>query len=244
MKKFILSMSLVFTIGISSDGHLPDNFSKYQSNFLFKCDVPMKCLNAFNKYMSSPEVASQNFEADIYAILHNGWDEATHGVSFYYKDADEYAMANKIWATSDAGRILRSANRDSNLEAISEYLTVHTVGVSNGAPTTDNGVSLRWSIEVQNPSAFLPLWTNFLKSLEKYEWAPSAYGLQSHILGNNGNGITHEAWIAVADQQAALAFLDGMHASKEFAEYAPKAEKVSTFKRSYMEVSLNMFNPD
>ena len=244
MKKLIIFSMLFVSFGVMADGHLPANFSKYQSNFLFKCDVPERCLNAFNKYMSAPEVASQNFEVDIYAILHNGWDEATHGVSFYYKNADEYAMANKIWATSDAGKKLRKANRDSNVESVSEYLTVHTVGVTQGGPTSDNGVSLRWSFEVQDPAAFVPVWKAFAKSIEKYEWAGNSYGLQSHMLGNNGNGITHEVWVAVSDQQAALAFLDGMYASPEFAEYSPKANKLSKFKRSYMEVSLNMFNPD
>ena len=244
MKKLFLSMMLLVSFGAMADGHLPENFSKYQSNFLFKCDVPAKCLKAFNKYMNSPEIKSQNFEADIYAILHNGWDESTHGVSFYYKNADEYAMANKIWATSAAGKMLRKANRDSGVEAISEYLTVHTVGVTNGTPTSETGVSLRWSLEVPNPSAFIPVWKSFSKSIEKYDWAADAYGLQSHMLGNNGNGITHEIWVAVANQQAALAFLDGLYTSPEFAEYSIEANKLSTFKRSYMEVNLNMFNPD
>ena len=58
------------------------------------------------------------------------------------------------------------------------------------------------------------------------------------------NGITHEIWVAFPNQQSALAFLDGMYASSEFAEYIVKANELSVFKRSYMEVSLNMFNPD
>ena len=132
----------------------------------------------------------------------------------------------------------------NNLEAVSEYLTVHTVGVTQGGPTSDNGVSLRWSLEVRNPSEFIPLWTAFAKSIDKYDWSGNAYGLQSHMLGNNGNGITHEIWVAFSNQQAALAFLDGMYASSEFAEYILKANEISVFKRSYMEVSLNMFNPD
>ncbi len=41
-----------------------------------------------------------------------------------------------------------------------------------------------------------------------------------------------------------LAFLDGMYASSEFAEYNPKADEYSDFIRSYMEVSLSQFNPD
>ena len=46
------------------------------------------------------------------------------------------------------------------------------------------------------------------------------------------------------DGDSSLAFLDGMYASSEFAEYIVKANEISVFKRSYMEVSLNMFNPD
>mgnify|MGYP003321369761 CR=1 FL=1 len=41
-----------------------------------------------------------------------------------------------------------------------------------------------------------------------------------------------------------LAFLSGMNASKEFAAYSPESRKYSKFKRSYMEVSLKMYNPD
>ena len=244
MKNFLITTFVITSFVSFADDHLPENFSKYQSNFLFKCDVPAKCLNAFNKYMNSPEVSSQNYEADIYAILHNGWDDATHGITFYYKDADEYAKSNAIWATSQAGKDLRKANRMNKLEPVSEYLTVHTVGVQNSGSAAENSVSLRWSLEVPDPAAFVPVWAAFAKSIEKYDWSGNAYGLQSHMLGNNGNGITHEIWVAFANQQAALGFLDGMYASKEFAEYIPKANALSVFKRSYMEVSLNMFNPD
>ena len=69
----MLAMLLV-TLGATADNHLPANFSMYQSNYLFQCDEPEKCFAVFDKYMTSPEVVSQNFEADIYAILHNGWD--------------------------------------------------------------------------------------------------------------------------------------------------------------------------
>ena len=244
MKKIILSLSLIVSLGIVADDHLPENFSKYQSNFLFNCPVPSECLAAFDEYMNSPEVKSQNFEVDFYAVLHNGWDEATHGVSWYYKDADQYAKSNMIYATSKAGAKFRNRMNELGIEPISENLSVHTVGVSNGTPTTDNGVSLRWSMNVSNPAKFLPLWKNFSKSIEKYEWTSNAYGLQSHYLGSNGSGITHEIWASFSSPQEALAFLDGMYASKEFAEYSPKADMYSEFKRSYMEVSLKMYNPD
>ena len=244
MKKFILSMSLVLSLGISSDGHLPENFSKYQSNFLFSCPMPNACFAAFDEYMNSPEIQSQNFEVDMYAVLHNGWDDATHGVSWYYTDADQYAKSNQIYATSEAGKTFRAKLNKIGVEQIQENLSVHTIGVSSGGPTTDNAVSLRWSMNVSNPAKFLPLWKSFSKSIEKYDWSANAYGLQSHYLGSNGSGITHEIWSAFSSPQEALAFLDGLYASKEFAEYSPKADEYSQFVRSYMEVSLKMYNPD
>ena len=244
MKKIILSIAMIFSLGLIADDHLPENFSKYQSNFLFSCPMPNACLAAFDEYMNSPEVKSQNYEVDVYAVLHNGWDDATHGVSWYYKNADEYAKSNLIFATSDAGKKFRAKLNEIGVEQVQENLSVHTIGVTSGGPTTDNAVSLRWSMNVTNPAEFLPLWTSFSKSLEKYDWSANAYGLQSHYLGNNGTGITHEIWAAFSSPQAALAFLDGMLGSKEFAEYSPKQAEYSEFIRSYMEVSLNMYNPD
>mgnify|MGYP001162460217 FL=1 len=243
MRKIIIGSFLIASIGLAADGHLPPGYSKYQSNFLFSCLMPSKCLEAFNKYMNAPEIKSQNFEADMYAVLHNGWDEATHGVSFYYKSADEYAKGNQLYVTSEAGRKFRKRMRELDIEATSQNLTVHTVGVTNSGTAADNVVSLRWSLEVSNPAKFVPLWMDFSKSIEKYNWSANAYGLQSHYLGNNGR-ITHEIWAAFSDTQGALAFLDGMYNSKEFAEYNPKADEHSDFIRSYMEVSLSQFNPD
>ena len=43
-------------------------------------------------------------------------------------------MANKIFATSNAGKMLRKANINNGLEPVSEYLTVHTVGVDDMGP--------------------------------------------------------------------------------------------------------------
>ena len=243
MKKFFISLFLVSSFTLMADNHLPAGYSKYQSNFLFSCSMPAKCLEAFNKYMNAPEIKSQNFEADMYAVLHNGWDEATHGVSFYYKSADEYAKGNQLYVTSEAGRKFRKRMLELDIKPTSQNLTVHTVGVTNSGTAADNVVSLRWSLEVSDPVKFLPLWKDFSKSLEKYEWSANAYGLQSHYLGNNGR-ITHEIWAAFSDVQGALAFLDGMYGSKEFLDYNPKADQYSDFIRSYMEVSLSQFNPD
>ena len=55
MKNIFLTFVLIFSFVISAN--LPENFSKYQSNFIFECDEPEKCFAAFDKYMSAPEVA-------------------------------------------------------------------------------------------------------------------------------------------------------------------------------------------
>lgn len=244
MKKLSLLAMLLVTIGASADNHLPENFSMYQSNFHFKCDEAEKCFAAFDKYMTSPEVVSQDFEVDIYSIQHNGWDDATHGVSWYFKDEDQYAKSGQVFVTSQAGRDFRKTLNDLGVEATQENLSVHTIGVIIKEGASSNGVNLRWSLEVSNPAKFLPLWKNFSQSIEKYEWSANGYGLQTHYLGNNGKGITHEIWAGFDSPQAALKFLSGMNNSKEFAKYGPMADKYSIFKRSYMEVTLKMYNPD
>ncbi len=243
MKKTFIAFALVFGFQLSADDHLPANYSMYQTNFLFNCPVAERCFAAFDKYMNSPEVAKEKFEVDFFAVQQNGWDDSTHGVSWYYRDADQYARAGQIFSTSKAGREFRKTMNDIGAEIISDTLTVHSVGVTLRGETTDNRVSLRWSLDVSNPAKFLPLWKGFSKSIEKYDWSANAYGLQSHYLGNNGR-ITHEVWAAFKTVQEALAFLDGMYASSEFAEYNPKADEYSDFIRSYMEVSLSQFNPD
>ena len=57
--------------------------------------------------MNSPEVAKEKFEVDFFAVQQNGWDDSTHGVSWYYRDADQYARAGQIFSTSKAGREFR-----------------------------------------------------------------------------------------------------------------------------------------
>ena len=244
MKKTFLTFVLIFGFQLSADNHLPANYSMYQTNFLFNCPVAERCFAAFDKYMNSPEVAKEKFEVDFFAVQQNGWDDSTHGVSWYFLDEDQYAKSGLIFTTSQAGREFRKAMNDIGVEIISDTLTVHTVGVTLAGDSTTNRVTLRWSHEVTNPEMFLPLWTKFAKSIEGYDWSSNAYGLQSHYLGNNGNGISHEIWASFNSSQDALKFLSGMYGSKEFAKFAPEANKYSKFKRSYMEVSLKQYNPD
>ena len=171
MKKLFLLSTLVLSFGIYADDHLPENYSMYQANFLFNCPEAERCFAAFDKYMNSPIVSKEKFEVDFLALQQNGWDDSTHAVVWYYKDADQYAKAGEIFATSQEGRDFRKAMNDIEAEIISDTLTVHTVGVNLEGDTTSNRVSLRWSLEVTDAAKFLPLWTKFAKSIEGYDWA-------------------------------------------------------------------------
>ena len=84
-------------------------------------------------------------------------------------------------------------------------------------------------------------WTN---STEGYDWNADACGVQAHILGNNGNGITHNVWCTFATPQAALSFLDNYATTPEFAEYSANVSEHRTFLRSHMSYLVKEYNPD
>ena len=148
---------------------------------------------AFDKYMSAPEVAG--LEVDFYAINHNGWDTASHGISFYFKDANEYAASGLFYATSKAGKAFRDAMNKVGAELTYKTLTVHSVGVDMGGVTAESPVGLFWDLNVTNPAEFVPMWVEFSKNMEDESWNKmSAYGLQTHYLGNAGNGPSHNVW--------------------------------------------------
>ena len=87
------------------------------------------CFAAFDKYMSSPEVSAEKFEVDFYAVQQNGWDDSTHGISWYFLDEDQYVKLENCLQPPKAGRQFRKAMNDIGAEIISDTLTVHTVGV-------------------------------------------------------------------------------------------------------------------
>ena len=155
MKKIFLLLTLVFSFEVPADDHLPANYSMYQTNFLFDCPEPEQCFAAFDKYMSAPEVAAENYEVDFFAVQQNGWDDSTHGISWYFLDEDQYAKSGLIFTTSQAGRDFRKTMNEIGAEIISDTLTVHSVGVTIAGEAATNVVTLRWSHEMPIlPSSF------------------------------------------------------------------------------------------
>ena len=242
MKKISLLILSLFMFGLFAD-ELPANFSKYQAHYAFKCDHGEKCFAAFDKYMNSPEVKAMNLEVDLYALAHQGWNGATHQISYYYKNADEYAMAGNVFNTSKAGSMFRNAMNKLGAELIMSSMTKHiAANVSDDAGS--ELVTVNWDLNVSNPAEFLPLWVELSNSTEGYEWNADACGVQAHILGNNGNGITHNVWCTFATPQAALSFLDNYATTPEFAEYSANVSEHRTFLRSHMSYLLEEYNPD
>ena len=242
MKKISLLLISLFMF-VSFADELPANFSKYQTHYAFKCDQAEKCAAAFDKYMNTPEVKAMNLEVDLYALEHQGWNEATHQVSYYYKDANEYAMAGNYYSTSKAGLTFRNTMNKLGAEIIMSSMTRHIAANVSDNPGSEL-VTVNWDMNVSNPVEFLPLWIELSKSTEKYDWNADGCGVQQHILGNNGNGITHNVWCVFSSPQAALSFLDNYIATPEFAEYSTKVGDHRTFLRSHMSFLLKEYNPD
>ncbi len=242
MKKIFLIILSLFMFGIFAD-ELPANFSKYQAHYAFKCDQGEKCAAVFDKYMNAPAVKAMNLEVDLYALAHQGWNGATHQISYYYKNADEYAMAGNVFTTSKAGSMFRDAMNKLGAELIMSSMTKHiAANVSDDAGS--ELVTVNWDLNVSNPAEFLPLWLELSNSTEGYEWNADACGVQAHILGNNGNGITHNVWCTFATPQAALSFLDNYATTPEFAEYSANVSEHRTFLRSHMSYLVKEYNPD
>ena len=59
---------------------------------------------------------AEKFEVDFFAVQQNGWDDSTHGVSWYFRDEDQYAKSGLIFTTSQAGREFRKTMNDIGLK--------------------------------------------------------------------------------------------------------------------------------
>ncbi|GIR82962.1 MAG: hypothetical protein CM15mP84_07100 [Cellvibrionales bacterium] len=79
----------------SANSQTEPNYSKFQSNYYFTCPEPMACVAAFEEMLAAPEISAKGYEVSLMALAHNGWDESTHMVSFYFKSAERYLEAGQ-----------------------------------------------------------------------------------------------------------------------------------------------------
>ena len=241
MKFFIALITATLLIGTAqADNHSEPNYSKFQSNFYFKCPQPAACVAAFNKMLAAPDIAEKNFEVSLMALGHNGWDDSTHVVSFYFKSAERYAEAGQTFAASPAFSDFLKAGASVGTENQSQTLTTHSVvsGDSRGSRSQVN-----WTINVTDPATFVPAWQKMSEALSEYPWAAKAYGLQTLLLGNQG-WATHQVWAAFDTPVEALNFLEKFYLTPEWQTYGEEVDGAVTMVRSYIANSVVVSNED
>ncbi|MGD2008619.1 MAG: hypothetical protein PVJ95_10120 [Cellvibrionales bacterium] len=223
-----------------ADNHSAPNYSKFQSNFYFTCPQPTACVSAFEKMLAAPDIAEKSFEVSLMALSHNGWDESTHMVSFYFKNAERYLEAGKTFSSSPAFAEFRAAGRGVGVENQSQTLSTHSI-VSGDSRNSMSQVN--WTINVADPAVFVPAWQKMSEALSKYPWSAKAYGLQTILLGNQG-WATHEIWAAFDTPIDALNFLENYYKTPEFMEYSAEVGDAVDLVRSYMANSIVVSNED
>lgn len=223
-----------------ADNHSEPNYSKFQSNLYFKCPQPAACVSAFEKMLAAPDIAEKKFEVSLMALGHNGWDESTHMVSFYFKNAERYLEAGQTFASSPAFAEFRAAGNSVGVENQSRTLTTHSI-VSGDSRNTRSQVN--WTINVSDPAVFVPAWQKMSEALNQYPWSAKAYGLQTILLGNQG-WATHEIWAAFDTPVEALNFLENFYQTPEFMEYSAEVGDSVDLVRSYMANSVVVSNED
>ena len=223
-----------------ADNHSEPNYSKFQSNYYFTCPEPMACVAAFEEMLAAPEIAAKGYEVSLMALAHNGWDESTHMVSFYFKSAERYLEAGQTFAASPAFAKFLAAGASAGVENQSETLTTHSIakGDSRGSRS-----QITWTVNVSDPATFVPAWQEMSDSFNKYPWGAKAYGLQTVLLGNQG-WATHQVWAAFETPVQALNFLEKFYLTPEFEEYEDTAGDAAQLVRSYMANSIVVSNED
>ena len=237
-----LSTAILFaiaSISLSSHGAEP-NWSKFQANFYFSCSVEADCVEAYGNLMSAPEIADKKFEAALYSMAHNGMDDATHVMRFYFKDAAEYMKAGQTFSTSPAMAEFLASGREAGNEPQYQTLTTHTIAEGDPRGTK---AALRWSINVTDPATFVPAWTKMAAALAEKPWGGKAYGLQTYYLGNLGT-FTHEVWVGFDSPAQALTFLDEFPKTAEWQSYSAEVSGAVSIVRSYMELTAISLNED
>jgi len=105
-------------------------------------------MGAFEKMLSAPEIADKNFEVTLYALGHNGWDESTHMVSFYFKSAERYLEAGQTFAASPAFQEFMKAGAAVGVENQAQTLTTHSIVAGDGRGTRS---MVNWTVKVSDP---------------------------------------------------------------------------------------------
>ena len=239
MKKIMLSIAMISSLGLIADDHTEPNYSKFQANYFFSCPNEPACGAAFDKMMNSPDIKEQKYEAALSRISLQGYTNITHSINFYYKSAERFQEASEIFSSSPAFAIFGQEMAAAGAEPYYQNLTSYLIAEGDGRGA-NYGVT--FVSEVNNPVVYFNAFKKMSAKMFKESFGGEAYLLRQQHTG--GGNVTHSVSVYFNSNAEALDFLANYMNTPQFAEFVQEAG--TTFKpvRTYMEQALLQYNPD
>jgi hypothetical protein len=239
MKKIILSIAMIFSLGLIADDHTEPNYSKFQANYFFSCPNEPACGAAFDKMMNSPDIKEQKYEAALSRINLQGYTNITHSINFYYKSAERFQEASEIFSGSSAFAVFGQEMAAAGAEPYYHNLTSYLIAEGDGRGA-NYGVT--FVSEVNNPIVYFNAFKKMAAKMFEESFGGEAYVLRQQHTG--GGNVTHSVSVYFNSNADVLDFLANYQNTSQFAKFVEEAG--TTFKpvRTYLEQALLQYNPD
>jgi|TARA_X000000950_G_scaffold165680_1_gene202366 hypothetical protein len=239
MKKIILSIAMIFSLGLIADDHTEPNYSKFQANYFFSCPNEPACGAAFDKMMNSPDIKEQKYEAALSRISLQGYTNITHSINFYYKSAERFQEASEVFSSSSAFAVFGQEMAAAGAEPYYHNLTSYLIAEGDGRGA-NYGVT--FVSEVSDPIIYFSAFKKMAAEMFEESFGGEAYVLRQQHTG--GGNVTHSVSVYFNSNAEVLDFLANYQNTSQFAKFVEEAG--TTFKpvRTYMEQALLQYNPD
>ena len=239
MKKIILSIAMIFSLGLIADDHTEPNYSKFQANYFFSCPNEPACGAAFDKMMNSPDIKEQKYEAALSRISLQGYTNITHSINFYYKSAERFQEASEVFSSSSAFAVFGQEMAAAGAEPYYHNLTSYLIAEGDGRGA-NYGVT--FVSEVSDPIVYFSAFKKMAEEMFEESFGGEAYVLRQQHTG--GGNVTHSVSVYFNSNAEVLDFLANYQNTSQFAKFVEEAG--TTFKpvRTYMEQALLQYNPD
>ena len=239
MKKIILSIAMIFSLGLIADDHNEPNYSKFQANYFFSCPNEPACGAAFDKMMNSPDIKEQKYEAALSRISLQGYTNITHSINFYYKSAERFQEASEVFSSSSAFAVFGQEMAAAGAEPYYHNLTSYLIAEGDGRGA-NYGVT--FVSEVSDPIVYFSAFKKMAAEMFEESFGGEAYVLRQQHTG--GGNVTHSVSVYFNSNAEVLDFLANYQNTSQFAKFVEEAG--TTFKpvRTYMEQALLQYNPD
>ena len=240
MKKNILTIIfLSSTFVLMADDHTEPNYSKFQANYFFNCPNEPACGAAFDKMMNNPDIKEQNFEAALSRITLQGNTNITHSINFYYKSAERFEAAEKLFSSSPAFGVFSQEMAAAGAEPYYNNLTSYLITEGDGRGA-NYGVT--FVSDVNDPVVYFNAFKKMSSKMFKESFGGEAYLLRQQLTG--GGNVTHSVSVYFDSSSGALDFLANYINTPQFGEFIEEAGDTFTPVKTYMEQALLQYNPD